>query len=60
MSPLVLLCATKLMSLCAAVALVVSNSVQPYGPQPTRLLCPWDFPARILEWIAMPSSRASS
>ena len=46
MSPLVLLCATKLMSLCATVALVVSNSVQPYGPQPTRLLCPWDSPGK--------------
>ena len=22
---------------------VVSNSSQPHGPQPTRLLCPWDF-----------------
>ena len=24
--------------------LVVSNSLQPYGLQPTRLLCPWDSP----------------
>ena len=23
---------------------VVSDSVRPHGPQPTRLLCPWDFP----------------
>ena len=23
---------------------VVSNSLQPHGLQPTRLLCPWDFP----------------
>ena len=22
----------------------MSDSVQPYGPQPTRLLCPWDSP----------------
>ena len=28
--------------------------------KPTRLLCPWDFPARVLEWVAMPFSRASS
>ena len=23
-------------------------------------ICPWDFQARILEWVAMPSSRGSS
>ena len=27
---------------CVYVCSVVSNSLQPYGPQPTRLLCPWD------------------
>ena len=26
--------------------LVVSDSVQPYGLQPARFLCPWDFPGR--------------
>ena len=26
----------------------------------TRLLCPWDSPARILEWVGMPSFRESS
>ena len=25
------------------VALDISNSLQPYGLKPTRLLCPWDF-----------------
>ena len=25
---------------------VVSNSLRPHGLQPTRLLCPWDFPGR--------------
>ena len=25
---------------------VMSNSLQPYGLQPARLLCPWDFPGR--------------
>ena len=25
---------------------VVSDSSQPHGLQPTRLLCPWDFPGR--------------
>ena len=24
---------------------------------PPRLLCPWDFQARILEWVAISSSR---
>ena len=23
---------------------------RPHGLQPTRLLCPWDFQARVLEW----------
>ena len=27
---------------CCLVTSVVSNSVQPYGLQPARLLCPWD------------------
>ena len=25
---------------------VVSHSLQPHGLQPTRLLCPWDFPGK--------------
>ena len=25
---------------------VVSNSLRPHGLQPTRLLCPWDFPGK--------------
>ena len=29
---------------CCQVASVVSDSVQPHGLQPTRLLHPWDFP----------------
>ena len=28
---------------------VVSDSLRPYGPKPTRLLCPWDSPGRILD-----------
>jgi len=24
----------------------MSNSLWPHGPQPTRLLCPWDFPGK--------------
>ena len=33
------------------------NSLLPYRLQPARLLCPWDFQARILEWVAISSSR---
>ena len=33
----------------------MSDSVQPHRWQPTRLLCPWDSPGRILEWVAFPS-----
>ena len=31
---------------------VASDSVRPHGLQPTWLLCPWDSPAIILEWVA--------
>ena len=30
---------------------VVSDSSQPHGLQPTRLLRPWIFQARVLEWV---------
>ena len=36
-----------------------SDSLRPHELWPTRLLCPWDSPSKILEWIAMPSSRGS-
>ena len=32
---------------------VVSNSSRPHRLQPTRLLCPWVFQARVLEWGAI-------
>ena len=32
---------------------VMSDSLQHHGLRPTRLLCPWDFQARILEWVAI-------
>ena len=38
----------------------VSNSLRPHGQKPARLLCPWDFPARILKWAAISHSRRSS
>ena len=42
------------------VASVMSNSLWPHRLQPASLLHPWDSQARILEWVGMPSSRASS
>ena len=32
---------------------VVPDSSRPHGLQPTRLLCPWIFQARVLEWGAI-------
>ena len=40
--------------------LVMSDSLQSHGLQPARLLCLWDFPARILEWAAISFSRGPS
>ena len=39
---------TESRDLCACVVshLVISDSLQPHGLQPTRLLCPWDFPCK--------------
>ena len=34
--------------------------VTPWTVAPTRLLCPWDFPVRIMGWIVIPFSRGSS
>ena len=44
----------------SAIPSVMSDSLQPFGLQPTRLLCPWDSPTRILQWVAKPTSRGSS
>ena len=35
---------------------VVSDSLQPHGLQPTRLLCPGIFQAKTQEWVAISSS----
>ena len=41
--------------------LLLSHSgMSPYELQPASLLCPWSFPARILEWVAISFSRGSS
>ena len=39
---------------------VMSDPLRPHGLQHTRLLCPWILQERILEWIAISSSRGSS
>ena len=35
---------------------VVSKSLQHHGLESSRPLCLWDFPARTLEWVAIPFS----
>ena len=45
---------------CVLSSSVVSDSLQPQGLQPTRLSVHGILQARILEWVAMPSSRGSS
>ena len=50
-----------LFSCSCSVASGLSNSLRSYGLEPAGLLCPHGkFPARILEWVAMSSSRWSS
>ena len=36
----------------------MSDSVRPHRQQPARLPCPWDSPARTLEWVAISFSNA--
>ena len=42
--------------------LVVSDSLWPFGPYPTRLLCPWDFPGKNtgVDYFQVSSSRGFS
>ena len=52
---------SKLSLTCAMLShSVMSDSLWPHGLHPARLLCPWDSPGKILECVAMPSSRGSS
>ena len=39
-------------SIGMCVCSVMSISLQPHGLEPTRLLCPWNFQARILKWVS--------
>ena len=38
----------------------MSDSLWLYGMYLARLLCPWDFPGKILEWVDISFSRGSS
>ena len=38
---------------------IMSDSLGPHGLWPTRLLCPWVSPGKILQWVAIPFSRGS-
>ena len=49
----------KWYAVCSA-ASVMSGSLQPRGPYPTRLLCPWDFSGRDTGLVAISFSRGSS
>ena len=40
------LCITHFFSHAHSIASVASDSLRPYGLQPVRLLCPWDFPGK--------------
>ena len=44
----------SIMSSSYTVASVLLGSLWPNGPQPTRLLCPWDSPGKNTEWVIMP------
>ena len=39
---------------------VMFDSLQSHALKPARFLCPWDSPARMLEWAAVSFSRGSS
>ena len=62
LSPLSLFHIYRALFICVCVSWsVVSDSLQLHGLQPTKLLCPWkNLQARILERLAIPSSRGSS
>ena len=45
---------------CCSVTKSSLTLCDPHGLQTARLLCPWGFPARVLEWGAISFSRTSS
>ena len=44
---------------CSCSVTSVTDSLRPCGLLPTRLLCPWDYPGKILEWLPCPSPGSS-
>ena len=44
---------------CASFS-VMSDFLQLHGLQPARVFCPWDFPGKNPEWVAISFSRRSS
>ena len=50
----------RCLSVCACEAASVSDCLRPHGLQPTRSSVHGILQARILEWVAIPSSRGSS
>ena len=45
---------------CAVLCSVMSDSGWAQGPEPARLLCPWDSPGKNTAVVAVPASRGSS
>ena len=45
---------------CCLLADLSPTLLWPHGLQPARLLCPWVFQVRVLEWVAISSFRGSS
>ena len=52
----VCVCVRACVRACVCVCSISTDSLWPHELQPARLLYPWNFQARILEWIAMSSS----
>ena len=48
-------CNVEKMHECMLSRSVVSDSLRSHGQQPTRLLRPRNFPARMLEWLPFPA-----
>ena len=50
------MCFSFLFFFCMLSSKVMSNSLWLHGLSPSRPLCPWEFSARILEWVPFPSA----
>ena len=57
-------CSTSLVGHCCCCCYLVTQScpilLGPHGLYPTSLLCPWNSPGKILEWVAISFSKGSS